>query len=230
MTKGIGGGSRLRGLACGFNAFVVACFMGGCCKPDLTRASAPIPLKDALGIVEKDLREAAPVTLSDADEAERSTRLLNAVALEQCRQETANPLIPVVNGPINLQLQGQIQVGGNVGFTVSATPSVSAQGAVQRQEQQQVAVPISFVSLVGLPNFYMGQNMANLANVPDGTKYPPAGTDAKKDFAAEILVVRKKLVELTKAFVTAYPLVQAKCAEIVKGHENIGQIIFPAIQ
>jgi len=35
-------------------------------------------------------------------------------------------------------------------------------------KQQQVTVPITFVSASGLPDFYMGQQLTNLANLDSG--------------------------------------------------------------
>jgi len=167
------------------------------------KASRPVPLKLALEIVERDLRDATPVTLSDLG-SERRDKVYDVIFYAQCASQTPNPLIPVVTGPISLALQGSIQQAGALAGTASMTPSLGLTYTVTQGQQQQLTVPITFVSVQGLPNFYMGQNLANLSNLDKSDK----GRDKL------IQAILDKQAALS-AFVTAamgqYPKVASRC-------------------
>jgi hypothetical protein len=132
--------------------------LGGC-----TYLSQPVPIKDAMAIVERDLNDASPVALADVGTG-REDVIKVAIRTAQCVQRTANPFVPVITGPVSLALQGSIQNQG--ALAGSATPSLTF--TITQGKQQQVTVPITFVSALGLPNFYMGQQLANLTNLDSG--------------------------------------------------------------
>jgi hypothetical protein len=191
---------------------MVASSTVGCCS-SVAAVSKPVPLNEALAALDRDLRNVAPVSLSDADDvAGRDSRIVNAIVREQCRQDNANPIVMIATGPLTLQLQGQFQVSGQVSFSISATPSVGGQTTVQQQQQQQISVPISFVSVLGLPNFYVGQAMANYANFSDSDK-------AKN--GAEIVKTRDKLAALTvKAAKDYKDVIKPQCPKVIAGTLN----------
>lgn len=135
---------------------------GGCAW--LNSLSNPVPLSVALATTERDLRASSPVALSDLGTT-REGSIVAAIQAAQCiPPRSANPLVPVITGPVSLAMQGSIQAQG--GVTGSATPSIAFQ--VAGGKQQQVTVPITFVSASGLPDFYMGQQLTNLSNLDSG--------------------------------------------------------------
>lgn len=128
-----------------------------------TFGSRTIPLSAALQIVEHDVSSTSPVVLGNIGSVNfNRDDITKAIHQAQCISGTSNPLVPVLSGPISIALQGSIQQAGGVTPTISATPSLALSYTVTQGEQQQVTVPITFVALSGLPNFYMGQNLANL--------------------------------------------------------------------
>jgi hypothetical protein len=130
----------------------------------LNSLSNPVPLSVALATTERDLRATSPVALSDLGTT-REGSIVAAIQAAQCiPPQSANPLVPVITGPVSLAMQGSIQAQG--GVTGSATPSIAFQ--VTGGKQQQVTVPITFVSASGLPDFYMGQQLTNLSNLDSG--------------------------------------------------------------
>jgi hypothetical protein len=127
--------------------------------------SNPVPLSVALATTERDLRATSPVALSDLGTT-REESITAAIQAAQCiPPRSPNPLVPVITGPVSLAMQGSIQAQG--GVTGSATPSIAFQ--VTGGKQQQVTVPITFVSARGLPDFYMGQQLTNLSNLDSGS-------------------------------------------------------------
>lgn len=71
-----------------------------------------------------------------------------------------NPLIPVINGAIQLQVQGQVSAQGQLAIAV---PLV-ATGTVNqtRQEQEQFTLPASLIPLSEVPTYYLSQQLAAL--------------------------------------------------------------------
>jgi hypothetical protein len=173
-----------------------------------------------LAIVENDLRASHPVTLSDIGNV-RKELIYQEIFTAQCASRAVdpktgapvagtgvpNPLIPVITGPVSIALQGSIQQAGGLTVTGSATPSGALSYTVTQGQQQQVTVPVTFVSARGLPNFYMGQNLANLTNLSEGAD--------KKHIVAEIIGNRTALSTLVEAAIKAYPGDDSQCPKDV---------------
>lgn len=208
-------------LALSWIIFVVG--TGAGCAGGTAGASRPIPLKDALAILQQDLRDVAPVTLTDVGGVgEGELRVINEIGMEQCKQDTANPLMPVLNGPLNLQLFGQFQIGGEIGFSVTAPVSLTVSAGVNQQQGQQIAVPISFVALAGLADFHFGQDMANFSNLPDNLKTAQA---------TELLRTREKIRTLTRKLMESYPTsLKPRCAEVKAGAVKASALLKPVTQ
>jgi hypothetical protein len=189
-------------------------FAVGC---NMTQLSKPVPLNEALAIVENDLRASAPVALSDLGGV-RKDKISQGIFTAQCASRrtdpqtgavipgsgTPNPLIPVITGPVSIALQGSIQRAGAFTGTASpTTPSLAGSYTLTQSKQQQLTVPITFVSARGLPNFYMGQNLTNLTNLDKG---------ADKDrLVGEILANQRALAKLVEEAMAAYPANESSC-------------------
>lgn len=204
----------------GLSVLILMClFLGSGC-PLPASASKPVALNDALAIVENDLRASGPVELSDISsvrkDSVRKDKISQEIFTAQCASRkvdpktkvpipgtgTPNPLVPVVTGPISMALQGSIQQAPGVTVTGSATPSAALSYTITQAQQQQVTVPITFVSARGLANFYMGQNLANLTNLEKEDKAP---------FVKQILKNQADLSKIADATIAAYPEDDATC-------------------
>lgn len=145
--------------------------------PPPPEASEWVPLATGLQALARDLNEATPVALSDIKKVDGQAQLKAAIFARQCAVHVPDPPLPVITGPVTLQLQGsfqdQRQAGANVGFPTAA--QVSFQVQVAKARQQQISVPITFVPASALSNFFLGQNLTNVSTLPDkpDTPTPP---------------------------------------------------------
>jgi hypothetical protein len=164
----------------------------GCSLTPTSGDSTPVPVRDALLTLEDQLQATTPVTLGTVGTDDGKNLFKDAVRAAQCKDKTANPLMPVITGPISLQLQGSVTKAGAGALTGSLTPSGTYTYTVTKGQQQQFTVAYSFVPVSGLANFFLAQNVASLANLPDGDpkkKVVTSLTDAWKyinDAVAEI--------------------------------------------
>jgi hypothetical protein len=161
------------------SAITVTALSGCSLENGLERnGTTPVSLYDAVGHLEYDLTRVHTVILSDAEgltpdgksDTEAATRIRVGIAKVQCYDydpktdknnpmlRKQNPLIPIITGPLQVQVQGQLAVGGS--FVVGAIPSIG--GTVTRQGQQQIMLPLTLVSLGNLSKFYLSQQMSNL--------------------------------------------------------------------
>jgi hypothetical protein len=151
-------------------ASIVVLSMPGCVVHVSPDESNPVPIKVALEVVERDLKDAAPVKLGDIDLAQGKIDIAGAMTTAQCADHSANPLMPVISGPMSLALQGSISKASGGSATVAAAPSLGFQYTVTHGQQQQVTLPVSFVPLRAVPDFYLGQNLANFNGLSDAEK------------------------------------------------------------
>jgi hypothetical protein len=109
-------------------------------------ASVWVPLALGLQALARDLNETAPVALSDIKTPDGKTQLKAAIFARQCAVHAADPPLPVITGPITLQLQGsfqdQRQVAAQVGVPTAA--QIAFQVQLAKARQQQISVPITF--------------------------------------------------------------------------------------
>jgi len=153
------------GLSC-----VAALSSVGCVVHISPDESNPVPIKVALEVVERDLKDAAPVKLGEIDTLSGKAEITKAIQAAQCSDDSSNPLMPVISAAISLALQGSITKAQGGTATASLTPSLAYQYTVTKGQQQQVTVPVTFVPLSTLPDFYLGQNLANFNGLSDAEK------------------------------------------------------------
>jgi hypothetical protein len=150
--------------------------------PPPPEASKWVPLETALQALAQDLNKATPVVLSDIQTKEGQEQLKSAIFARQCAIKAADPPLPVITGPVSLQLQGtftqQNQEQIQIGFPVAA--SVQFQAQMSKAQQQQLAVPITFVATSALANFFLGQNLSNLSALPDEPDEKPKNPASEK--------------------------------------------------
>ena len=176
----------------------------------------------------RDLRATSPVALSDLG-TNREDSITAAIQAAQCiPPRSPNPLVPVITGPVSLVMQGSIQA--QAGVTGSATPSIAFQ--VTGGKQQQVTVPITFVSARGLPDFYMGQQLTNLSNLDSGSN--DKTTDGAKVSAQKTALVAA-ILDRREALKKLVAQVEKEFDTTVKGckpdkYGNYSPPIIPQLQ
>ena len=139
--------------------------------------TTPVPLNEVLQSLEADLSRTHPLILSDLqgrnnDDSPAVVSIRTAIANIQCydidpttgtakaKLRSKNPLVPVVTGPVQLTVQGQLSQGGTI--TVGVPTAVSGSATVTRQGQQQIMLPTTLVPLVNVPMFFVGQQFTNI--------------------------------------------------------------------
>jgi hypothetical protein len=164
-------------------------------------------------------------------------RLEDEIKLAQCLAGTANPFIPVFTGAFSIALQGSFTdtagASGTApvwGGTLSASFSVS--------KQQGITVPVTFVTVINVANFYFGQVMAYFPNASalltwappaDAAHWPPTPA---APWAGGSAAVPSNIGSLSPPPVPGSQLaqVQAVFAEILKTRETISGIATTAIR
>ncbi len=165
--------------------------------------STPISIKEGLALVERDLAEASPVILPDL--TKNPSAAIPSIFNAQCLNDLPNPPVAVISGPISVALTGTFTTNPSAQVSWSGTgPGGQIGFQVSLAQAQALTIPVTFVSALGLPNYYLGQNMANLAN------FDPNNTDKAK-IVSEIVKVRDSLVPIIAAAVAAYPGDKANC-------------------
>jgi hypothetical protein len=142
-----------------------------------------IPFDQGLEAVNKAVKDANPVRLSDYDSDVTNGSQLNNVftpfaqfvASRQCAYRAANPLVPVIAGPISLAVQVSNAEGGTAQLTISATPGLQLGGTYTRTEQTGITAPIALVSAINVPDFYLGQVLPYFANLGGLPSAPTGG-------------------------------------------------------
>ena len=177
--------------------------LAGCAKQEIA-ASRTIPLKDALSIVETEVRDTYPVSLADIGTA-NNDNIKKALIQAQCFSKTANPVVPVVTGVITIGLQGSIGQQGGIGLSgVTNASGATLSYQITQGEQQSLTVPVTFVSLKGLAYFYLAQNMANLSNL---TSADPI----RRRITAEVVANTDELSEVADDVITNYASNTTSC-------------------
>jgi hypothetical protein len=135
-------------------------------------SSRPVPFNDGLVVLEHDVNQVNPLPLSDQSGGKGDSAIITNIENAQCVANSLNPLVPVISGAFSLQLMGQLQTTGTGGGIIAGAPSIPLSFAIQVQKGQQITVPITFVALATLPDYYFGQLIANFNGLSDTIKEP----------------------------------------------------------
>jgi len=166
--------------------------------------SNPVPLKDALAVLDRDLRSTYPARLGAVDTPEGVAAITQVLITARCADDSVDPLQPVITGAISIAVQGSISKAAGATGTVGATPSLALAYTVTHGQQQQITLPMTFVPLRTLPDFYLGQNLANFNGL----------TDAQKKPFVDKLIFKQQL--LTKLIADLPTYDKAKCTDTQK--------------
>jgi hypothetical protein len=182
-------------LSLGFVTILQACASG----------SEPVPLSVAIRVIERDLRDAGAIPLSELNASDRARA--SAVDTEifhyQCYYNSANPVIPVLTNQFTLGLQGtfrqgvQLGVGGGGG-----TPTGDLQYNVSSERQQTLTIPMALVPVSDLPALHLRQSLAYLTDLRDAEK---------KAQVAAVFKTESELTNRLASIIAAFPSRRSQC-------------------
>ena len=200
---------RVKYRAC---SFPILLLLTGCCADNAAKLSAPISLSDGLALIEHDLAKSGPVVLSDVNNgpaAQPGGAVYNSIGLAiktaQCLNNSANPPVPVISGPISVALTGSFTSTPSGQISWSATgPGAQLGFQVAVAQTQGLTIPVTFVSALSLPTFYLGQNLSMLSG------FDPKDP-AKVTLVKQITTAEGNLNSIVNDAVKAFPGNRGSC-------------------
>lgn len=123
---------------------------------------APVTISQAIAGVQADLTKAGVVSVSGVQTwtADQAARFDANVRALQCAQQTSDPVVAMIAGPVTMDLSGTFSQSGS--FTVSAastTPVFGLQAEASRTKGQTLNLPVQFVPLSALPDAESGRQV-----------------------------------------------------------------------
>ncbi|MBS1053461.1 hypothetical protein [Gluconobacter kondonii] len=123
---------------------------------------APVTISQAIAGVQADLTKGGVVSVSGvlhwtADQAARFDANVRAL---QCAQNTSDPVVAMIAGPVTMDLSGTFSQSGS--FSVSASsalPVFGLQADARRTKGQTLNVPVQFVPLSALADAEAGREV-----------------------------------------------------------------------
>lgn len=104
------------------------------------------------------------------------------VHVEQCKQGTADPILPIITGPLSLALTGSFTSSGSFQISnVATAPSLSLSGSSSRYVGQNVGGHVSFVSLSSVPSTEQEQEAERAGGLL-------SQSDRNRDFVAHRII------------------------------------------
>lgn len=121
-----------------------------------------LSLSDAIGGVQRDLTQTGVVAVSHASSWSLSEQASfdQNVRQAQCAQNSANPLVAMIGGPVTLNLQGGFTQSGSFSVAASSlTPTFGINADASRSKTQGLSISVQFVPLASLPDALMGREV-----------------------------------------------------------------------
>jgi len=173
------------------------------CHSFFVKESTPISIKEGLALVERDLAQASPVVLPDL--AKNPGGAVAPIFNAQCLNNLADPPVAVIAGAISVALTGTFTTTPSAQISWTGTgPGAQLGFQVSVAQAQALTIPVTFVSARALPNFYLGQNLANLAG------FDPKDPEKAK-LVADIVTTHDALEPIVAQAIADYPGNKAKC-------------------
>ena len=143
----------MRGLAlCGLLA------LSGCAAGSV----APVTISQAIAGVQADLTKAGVVSVSGVQHwtADQAARFDANVRALQCAQQTSDPVVAMIAGPVTMDLSGSFSQSGSFSISASsALPVFGLQADASRTKGQTLNVPVQFVPLSALADAEAGREV-----------------------------------------------------------------------
>ena len=123
---------------------------------------SPVTISQAIAGVHADLTKAGVVSVSGVQRwtADQATRFDANVRALQCAQNTSDPVVAMIAGPVTMDLSGTFSQSGS--FSVSASsalPVFGLQADASRTKGQTLNVPVQFVPLSALADAEAGREV-----------------------------------------------------------------------
>ena len=123
---------------------------------------APVTISQAIAGVQADLTTAGVVSVSGVQTwtADQAARFDANVRALQCAQQTSDPVVAMIAGPVTMDLSGTFSQSGS--FSVSASsalPVFGLQADASRTKGQTMNVPVQFVPLSALADAEAGREV-----------------------------------------------------------------------
>ena len=123
---------------------------------------APVTISQAIAGVQADLTTAGVVSVSGVQTwtADQAARFDANVRALQCAQQTSDPVVAMIAGPVTMNLSGTFSQSGS--FSVSASPALPVfglQADASQTKGQTMNVPVQFVPLSALADAEAGREV-----------------------------------------------------------------------
>ncbi|MBF0877295.1 hypothetical protein HKD21_10600 [Gluconobacter cerevisiae] len=123
---------------------------------------SPVTISQAIAGVQADLTKAGVVSVSGVQHwtADQAARFDANVRALQCAQQTSDPVVAMIAGPVTMDLSGTFSQSGS--FSVSASsalPVFGLQADASRTKGQTMNVPVQFVPLSALADAEAGREV-----------------------------------------------------------------------
>ncbi|MBF0892222.1 hypothetical protein HKD28_12505 [Gluconobacter sp. LMG 1744] len=123
---------------------------------------SPVTISQAIAGVQADLTKAGVVSVSGVQHwtPDQAARFDANVRALQCAQQTSDPVVAMIAGPVTMDLSGSFSQSGS--FSVSASsalPVFGLQADASRTKGQTLNVPVQFVPLSALADAEAGREV-----------------------------------------------------------------------
>ncbi|MBF0892228.1 hypothetical protein HKD28_12535 [Gluconobacter sp. LMG 1744] len=123
---------------------------------------APVTISQAIAGVQADLTKAGVVSVSGVQHwtANQAARFDANVRALQCAQNTSDPVVAMIAGPVTMDLSGTFSQSGSFSVSTSSfTPVFGLQADASRTKGQTLSLPVQFVPLSALPDAEAGREV-----------------------------------------------------------------------
>ena len=123
---------------------------------------SPVTISQTIASVQADLTKAGVVSVSGVQHwtADQAARFDANVRALQCAQNTSDPVVAMIAGPVTMDLSGTFSQSGSFSVSTSSfTPVFGLQAAASRTKGQTLSLPVQFVPLSALPDAEAGREV-----------------------------------------------------------------------
>ncbi|MCP1235987.1 hypothetical protein NKW55_05120 [Gluconobacter kondonii] len=123
---------------------------------------APVTISQAIAGIQADLTKAGVVSVSGVQHwtADQAARFDANVRALQCAQQTSDPVVAMIAGPVTMDLSGSFSQSGSFSISASSVlPVFGLQADANRTKGQTLNVPVQFVPLSALADAEAGREV-----------------------------------------------------------------------
>ncbi|MBF0888048.1 hypothetical protein [Gluconobacter cadivus] len=123
---------------------------------------SPVTISQAIAGVQADLTKTGVVSVSGVQHwtADQAARFDANVRALQCAQNTSDPVVAMIAGPVTMDLSGSFSQSGSFSVSTSSfTPVFGLQADASRTKGQTLSLPVQFVPLSALADAEAGREV-----------------------------------------------------------------------